>query len=110
VGSDAEPQEGQEEGKVEEGKEALAQEERKTEQEACESFMNLGFSMIIKKVLEALVFPIISETVERVLTSQGGMGIKGKISLGELKRFNMEVHLGVMKQLFTPVKEQTVRH
>jgi hypothetical protein len=54
--------------------------------------MNLGFSLIIKKVLEASVFPIISETVEGVLTSQGGMGIKGKISLGELKRFNMEVH------------------
>ena len=72
--------------------------------------MNLGFALIIKKVLEARVFPMISETVERVLTSQGGMGIKGKISLGELRRVNMEVHLGVMKQLFSPVKEQTVRH
>ena len=54
--------------------------------------MNLGFSLIIKRVLEASVFPIISETVERVIARQGGMGIKGKISLGELKGFNMDVH------------------
>ena len=63
--------------------------------------MNLAFTLVIKKVLEAKVFPALSEVVEWVISER--LKIKGKITLAEIKRVNLDIHQEVLKALFTPV-------
>lgn len=67
--------------------------------------MNLAFTHIIRKVFEDRIFPAISEIVEGVVSI---LSMKGKVTLQELKRINLEIHRGVMHKLFTPVNSHRV--
>ena len=76
------------------------QEERKAEQDACEAFMNLAFTQIIKKVFETRVYPALSAIVDRLASPYS---LKGKVSLPDIQRLNADIHSAVMKTLFSPV-------
>lgn len=70
------------------------------EKSACENFMNLAFTDIVKKVFEEQIFPqVIGQVVSGALV---GMDIKGKYVGEELEEMAFKVHKQIMVRLFAP--------
>lgn len=56
------------------------------EQEACQQFMNLAFTLIVRRVFEEQVFAqVIGPSVEWAQAECGFADIKGRCTLGELR-------------------------
>ena len=75
-------------GIEEESKTMTSQEERAAEQEACEMFMNLSFTQVIKPVLEKAVYQVIAEAVEEGIK----WDIKERVTIEGIKQRLDEIH------------------